>query len=147
MKVSRHVTASSPIIDIKTLENDDRVSRKLNDPSIVPTYLFNMPAFFEPKNYGKGVREIFYQVVCLIEDHKVSIPLLYAYTKKNKLIECIVELDYEKVLKMEIPELRKYMSEKYMERSKDFLKLEIPDFDCEKYLEDFKSFFVDNNMS
>lgn len=146
MIVSSRHTGSSPFIK-ETGESDKRVSNKFLDTDITNMFLKKMPTFFEKKEYGKGIKEIMYNEICLSEEFKIFGPKkddYYWYGKRKKTAVIVVDLAYDLILEMiDILELKKYLRKSYIEATDNLLGLNIPDFDFTSYAEDISLFFKD----
>ncbi|MBL7727285.1 MAG: hypothetical protein JNM68_06355 [Dinghuibacter sp.] len=135
--------SSSSVIDFKTHEKDERVTRKINDDRIVNLFLQTIPSYFKTKEYGKGVKELLYKQICYTEDHKIFEPekdKYYYYDKRQKAIVVVVDLDYDRVLQLNDNDLLEYLGDCYLDATEGIRNLNIKDFDLENYIADFFNF-------
>jgi len=145
MKILRFNIISGPL-DFVTLKTDDTVKNKYIDERIGQLFISELPEFFIGRDYGRDVNEISYKELCLIEGNKVQNLTLISYNNGLKSIQCIVDIDYEIALKLEVPKFAKYIAMKYMEISRELVKLGLKDFDIDSYLYDLQTFFENKKL-
>jgi len=117
------------------------VIKKFVAPEITSIFVIGILNYFQEKTYGEAVNEIYYRQFCFDANTEQPIEPFYLYGKRKKIIDCIVNLEYDIAVTLEVPALARYMAEKYLERTKDFGKLGIKNFAHEEYLTDLKNFF------
>ena len=134
--------SSSQVTDIRNDKRDDKVSNLLADPFLATFFVKTLPEYFTNKDYGKGVKEILYKQICFDDNFKSFAPPLdqyYYYSKRLKAIAVVVDLDYYHIKSIDVNELYNHISTTYIEKTKEFVKFNIKDFDLNSYLTDFSN--------
>jgi hypothetical protein len=99
-----------------------------------------LPQYFIPRNYGNGVKSIFYYEYCDADAPGPGVSLLQ-YQPRKKHIRAMVLLDLKTAQSLTERQLYKYTLQKYLETTLDFEDLHIKDFDLQTYLKDLEHFF------
>ena len=111
-------------------------------------FISKIAVYFEDKDYGRDVKEIFYIEVCEspIYTKNPAGDVLH-YDKHKRMVEVGLYLDFEIVSNLNGPQFCRYLANKYLERSLDIDELkEIKDFNLNEYIKDLEAFFVLNSV-
>ncbi len=131
MKVWNFTTHSTPLLHKVIYTGDIFVTKLL--------------ACFKDKDYGIGVKEIFYREFFLHGEDEYDGKFSH-YGKIRKIIVCDIFDDFDKVLRMTDDEFTENLARLYMERTKEFKSLPIKNFDVEAYTQDLEYFFKANGL-
>lgn len=110
---------------------------------VAPIFLTKIGTYFLNRTYGEGVSEIYHREFCLKRGYDGK---LYHYAKKKKMIDTAIVIDYENAIQISNEEFSRHLAQLYLERSKGFSELKIMDFDLNKYQNDLRTFFIENNL-
>jgi len=106
-------------------------------------FITKLLAYFKDKDYGIGVKEIFYREFFLQDGYNGKV---LHYGRIRKIIDCAVFDDFEKLLQMSDDDFAKNLARLYMERTREFKTLPIKNFDFEAYTLDLEEFFRINGL-
>jgi len=124
------------IINIKTLFDplfQVKIQKLYND-------LILSQNFFQDRNYGTSVSEISGGLVCQTPFQLQFIGLGQTYYKRKKLISFGAKLDYDFVKDSDETTVYEKSIEIILESFREFSKLDIKDFNIDKFIDDFSEY-------
>jgi Immunity protein 44 len=96
------------------------------------------------KNYGNSLDFIFFAPIIMIDCY--NHPNRKKYSRKSKYLSICLQMDYNRAFHATKEELQELMAILYLESIKKYKSWHIKDFDSDKFYQDVRSVWLDNQI-